>query len=329
MKIAIVGATGLVGREILKVMEEREIYPDDLFLVASEKSVGRKIRFNNQDYSVISMDEAIKQKPDFVLFSAGSGTSLKYAPKFAETGSRVVDNSSAWRMNPAYKLIVPEINADILTEKDRIIANPNCSTIQLLMAVAPLHKAFKLKRMVISTYQSVSGSGYAGMNQLDAEEKGDHVDAPAYNHQIYRNCIPQGGGFDETGYTSEEMKLVHESHKILNDYDIKITSTVVRVPVTGGHSESVNLEFEKDFELSEVYEQLNNMPGVVFLEKQEDYPMPYSSRGKNEVFVGRIRRDFSVKSGLNMWIVADNLRKGAATNAVQIMEYLIGKDKIL
>jgi aspartate-semialdehyde dehydrogenase len=328
MKIAVVGATGLVGREMLKVMEERNFRFDELLLVASERSVGQKHTYRGKEYTVISADEAIALKPDIAIFSAGGGTSLKLAPKFAEAGTVVIDNSSAWRMDKNVPLVVPEINGKIVTSKDKIIANPNCSTIQLVMALSPLHNKYGIKRVVVSTYQSVSGSGAKGVAQL-MDEKAGKTPEKIYPHQIELNVLPQAGDFEENDYTSEENKLVNETHKIM-DVDFGVTATAVRVPVVGGHSEAVNIEFENDFEVFEIRRILGIMPGVVVVDMPEGsfYPMPIMAHGKDEVFVGRIRRDFSQPKSLNLWIVSDNLRKGAATNAVQIAEYLV-KNKIL
>jgi len=326
MKIGLVGATGLVGGVMLQMLEKYNFTNCELLPAASDKSVGKEIIFNNKTHLLRSVNEVIDTCPDIVLFSAGSSVSLKYAPLFAEKGCFVVDNSSAWRMYEHIPLIVPEINANILKSSDKIIANPNCSTIGLVMALAPLHKAFKIKRIVVSTYQSVTGSGLKGVNQLMNERKGISGEN-AYPHTIDMNIIPHGGNFEANGYTTEETKLINETRKILNDNDIQLTATVVRVPVTGGHSESVNIEFEQEYSLDAVYELLNNMSGVVV---EDDisanlYPMPCSSEGKDEVFVGRIRRDFSQKNSLNMWVVSDNLRKGAATNAVQIAQYIVNQ----
>ena len=326
MKIAVVGATGLVGQAMIKVLEERKIIMDAIIPVASERSVGKNIVFQNREIEIVSMEEAIKQKPHIALFSAGGSTSKNWAEKFAEAGTFVIDNSSAWRMFENIPLIVPEINGSILKETDKIIANPNCSTIQMVLALAPLHWKYKIRRLVISTYQSVTGSGMKGITQLRNERDGKTGEM-AYPHEIDLNLIPHGGTFEDDGYTSEEVKLVNESRKILDDQSLQITATVVRVPVYGGHSESVNVEFYNDFEIDEVKKLLHEMPGVVV---QDDptcniYPMPKFSEGKDEVFVGRIRRDFSQPKTLNLWIVSDNLRKGAATNAVQIAEYLIEK----
>ncbi|MBN2174293.1 MAG: aspartate-semialdehyde dehydrogenase [Bacteroidales bacterium] len=326
MKVAVVGATGLVGREMLKVLEERKFKLDTLIPVASLKSAGSRILFRNQEIEVVELEASVKMKPDLAIFSAGSTVSLEWAPRFAESGTFVVDNSSAWRMDPGKKLIVPEINAGILTAEDNIIANPNCSTIQLVLALAPLHKKYKIKRLVISTYQSVSGSGIRALRQLEAERNGSDQDR-FYPHPIDKNCIPQCDVFADLGYTREEWKLINETRKILNDSSIKITSTCVRVPVDGGHSESVNIQFDRDFRIDDVLNLLSNTPGLKVIDNPvlSEYPMPINARGKDEVFVGRIRRDYSQEKSLNMWIVADNLRKGAATNAIQIAEYMAGK----
>lgn len=326
MKIAVVGATGLVGQAMIKVLEERKIQMDALIPVASERSVGKKIVFQNREIEIVSMEEAISHKPQIALFSAGGTTSKNWAEKFSEVGTFVIDNSSAWRMFENIPLVVPEINGSILKANDKIIANPNCSTIQLALALAPLHWKYKIRRLVISTYQSVTGSGMKGITQLKNEREGK-TGEPAYPHQIDLNLIPHGGVFEDDGYTSEEVKLVNETRKILGDQSLQITATVVRVPVYGGHSESVNVEFYHDFEIDEVKKLLGQMPGVVVQDDpaQNIYPMPKVAEGKDEVFVGRIRRDFSQPKTLNLWIVSDNLRKGAATNAVQIAEYLIEK----
>ena len=329
MKVAVVGATGLVGTRMLEVLAERNFPVTELYPVASAKSVGRKITFQGKEYSVVSADDAIAARPDLALFSAGGSTSAELAPKFAAVGCRVVDNSSQWRMDPTKKLVVPEINGDVLEESDYIIANPNCSTIQMLLPLAPLHKEFRIKRIVVSTYQSVTGTGYKAVDQMKAEREGkEWGEYPAvYPYPIDQNILPHIDSFLETGYTKEEMKMVNETHKILRDDTIGVSPTTVRVPVQGGHSESVNLEFEKDFTLEQVRSLMENMPGVIVQDDPQNniYPMPLFAWGKNEVFVGRIRRDPSVKSGLNFWCVADNLRKGAATNAVQIAELLIEK----
>jgi aspartate-semialdehyde dehydrogenase len=328
MKIAVVGATGLVGREMTRVLEERSVTIDTYLPVASDRSVGKKVTYKNKEYKVIGVDEAIRQKPDIALFSAGGSTSRKLAPAFAEAGTVVIDNSSAWRMESDVPLIVPEINGAILTAGDKIIANPNCSTIQLVMVLSPLHNRYSIKRVVLSTYQSVSGSGAKGVDQLMAERTGKSA-FKVYPHQIDLNTLPQAGDFEDNDYTTEENKLVKETHKIMS-VDFGVTATAVRVPVVGGHSESVNIEFEKDFEIFEVKRLLGVMPGVVVFDMPEGsiYPMPVMARGKDEVYVGRIRRDYSQPNSLNLWVVADNLRKGAATNAVQIAEYLIRKDLI-
>ena len=326
MRVAVVGATGLVGSCILELLEKRNFPMEELLLVASEKSVGKSILFAGKEIKVISMAEAINRKPDLALFSAGGATSLAFAEKFAEVGTTVIDNSSAWRMNENYKLIVPEINGNILTASDKIIANPNCSTIQLLMAAAPLHRRYGISRMIISTYQSITGTGIKAVNQLMNEQKGEQGEM-AYAHPIHQNCIPQCDVFEANDYTKEEMKLVNESRKILNEPNLKVSATAVRVPVMGGHSESVNVSFEKEFEVHEIREILNQTGGVVVQDNPSEgiFPMPLSSKDKDEVFVGRLRRDDSFPNSLNLWIVADNLRKGAATNAVQIAEYLIKK----
>ena len=324
MKIAVVGATGLVGTQMLNTLDERNLSFDELLLVASQRSAGKKISYKGKEYTVIGMEEAVAQKPDIALFSAGGGTSLEWAPKFAAAGSTVIDNSSAWRMSPDHKLIVPEINANELTKDDKIIANPNCSTIQMVMALAPLHSRFSIKRVVVSTYQSVTGTGKAAVDQLLDERKG--IDGPkAYPHTIDLNVLPHIDVFTDNGYTKEEMKMVNETRKILSAPNIKLTATAVRLPVMGGHSESVNIEFEKEYSVEEVVSILTNTPGVVVQDDVANniYPMPLNAHNKDEVFVGRIRRDESIDNGLNLWIVSDNLRKGAATNAVQIAEYLI------
>src|SRR6056297_331174 len=324
MKIAVVGATGLVGSVLLKVLEERKFPCKTVIPVASEKSIGKKVKYNNADIEVVGMEQAISLKPDIAIFSAGGETSLKWAPEFAKAGITVIDNSSAWRMHTDKKLIVPEINASLLTKEDKIIANPNCSTIQMVVALAPLHKKYTIERVVVSTYQSVTGSGVKAVSQMENERK--NVDgAMAYPHKIDLNCLPHGGSFDETGYTSEEVKLLNETRKILSDNSIRVTATVVRVPVYGGHSEAVNVEFENDFDLLDVKSTLRNAEGIVLEDNPDEniYPMPINAEGKDNVFVGRIRKDFSQPNSLNLWIVADNLRKGAATNAVQIAEYLV------
>jgi aspartate-semialdehyde dehydrogenase len=325
MRVAVVGATGLVGREMLTVLEERNIPVAELIPVASEKSVGTTIVFKGSDIKVIGMNQAISLKPDFALFSAGGNTSLEWAPKFAAVGTTVIDNSSAWRMDENVPLVVPEVNFTTITKESSIIANPNCSTIQLVVTLAPLHKLFGLKRVVISTYQSVSGTGKAAMRQLEEEEAGNSAINPAYNYQIHRNCIPHCDVFMDNGYTKEEMKLVNESRKILGIPDLKVTATAVRVPVVGGHSESVNVEFEKPASLIEIRNILASSEGIVLLDNpvSNSYPMPLTAHKKDEVFVGRIRKDESADNTFNFWIVADNLRKGAATNAVQILKKLM------
>lgn len=324
MKVAVVGATGLVGEVMLKVLNEREFPVTELIPVASERSVGKIISFKNKDYKVVGLVEAIEMKPDIALFSAGGGTSLEWAPKFAEAGITVVDNSSAWRMDHSKKLVVPEINADQLTKEDKIIANPNCSTIQMVVALAPLHKKYKIKRLVISTYQSITGTGVKAVRQLENEMAGVSGEM-AYHYPIHQNAIPHCDVFEENGYTKEEMKLVRETQKILDDKTIAVTATAVRIPTAGGHSESVNVEFENDFDINEVRQLLNEAPGVVVQDNIDvnTYPMPIFANGKDDVFVGRIRRDGSQSNSLNMWIVSDNLRKGAATNTIQIAEYLV------
>lgn len=325
MKLAIVGATGLVGQEILKVIEERNLEFSQLYLVASPRSIGKEITFKNRVYKVIGMDEAVSIKPDVTIFSAGGSTSLEWAPKFAEAGSIVIDNSSAWRMNPKHKLIVPEINAHVLRIDDRIIANPNCSTIQMVLALAPLHENYGLKRLVVSTYQSVTGTGKDAVDQLMQERTGKESTTNAYPHKIDLNVLPHIDVFQDNAYTKEEMKMVNETHKILQDDSIGITATAVRIPVMGGHSESINVELNKEFDLDEVRQLLADTPGVVVEDDVNNlcYPMPINAHGKDEVFVGRLRRDESQPKTLNMWVVADNLRKGAATNAVQIAEYMV------
>lgn len=323
MKVAVVGATGLVGREMLKMLEERNFPVKEIIPVASHRSLGNKIQFKGHDYSVISAEDAINKKPDIALFSAGGGTSLELSPKFAEAGTFVIDNSSAWRMKEGIPLVVPELNGKSITKEDRIIANPNCSTIQLVMALFPLHNRYGIKRVVVSTYQSVSGSGASGVNQLMAERNGKD-DQKFYPHRIDLNVLPHAGDFEQNAYTTEENKLVNETHKIM-DADFGLTATAVRVPVVGGHSEAVNVEFNEEFELYEVIRLLGFMQGVVVVDMPEAslYPMPLIAHGNNDVYVGRVRRDFSQPKTLNMWVVSDNLRKGAATNAVQIAEYLL------
>jgi aspartate-semialdehyde dehydrogenase len=329
MKVAVVGATGLVGTKMLQVLEERNFPVTELIPVASEKSVGKQVTFKGKQYKVVSVQDAIKQKPDLALFSAGGSTSLAQAPLFAEAGTTVVDNSSAWRMDPTKKLVVPEVNADVLTAEDKIIANPNCSTIQMVVALKPLHDRYKIKRIVVSTYQSVTGTGVKAVDQLFNERKG--IAGPmAYPYQIDLNVLPHIDVFTENGYTKEEMKMIKETQKIMGDDTIKVTATTVRIPVIGGHSESVNIEFEKDFDLAELRAILEKAPGVAVVDDVANlkYPTPLDAHEKDEVFVGRIRRDESQANTLNCWIVSDNLRKGAATNAVQIAEYLVAKHLI-
>lgn len=329
MKLAIVGATGLVGQELLKVIEERNFPFDELLLVASSKNVGKTIKFKGKDFSIVSMEQAVEAVPDVAIFSAGGGTSLEWAPKFAAKGTVVIDNSSAWRMDPTKKLIVPEINGNTITDKDLIIANPNCSTIQMVVALAPLHKRYKLKRIVVSTYQSVTGTGKDAVTQLMNERQG--IDGQkVYPYKIDFNALPHIDVFLDNGYTKEEMKMVNETHKILGDSTIGVTSTTVRIPAIGGHSEAVNAEFHQDFDLAEVRQILEQSEGVIVEDdvKNNVYPMPIHSHGKDEVFVGRIRRDESQANTLNMWIVADNLRKGAATNAVQIAEFMLKNELV-
>lgn len=325
MKIAVVGATGMVGQVMLKVLEERNFPITELIPVASEKSVGKLVSFKGEEFPIVSMQTAIDMKPEIAIFSAGGGTSLEWAPKFADAGIFVIDNSSAWRMDPTKKLVVPEINASVLTKEDKIIANPNCSTIQLVMVLNPLHEKYKLKRVVVSTYQSVTGTGKNALDQLNAEIVGNESVAKVYPYDIFKNALPQCDVFDEMDYTKEELKLMREPLKIMNDDSFKLTATAVRVPVQGGHSESVNIEFENEFEVEDVKILLSQTAGVVVKDdvKNGIYPMPLYSEGMDEVFVGRIRRDPSQPNTLNCWIVADNLRKGAATNAVQIAEYLL------
>jgi len=324
MKVAVVGATGMVGHVMLEVLAERKLPITELLLVASERSVGKEMEFEGKSYSIIGLETAVAAKPDIALFSAGGETSLEWAPKFAAVGTTVIDNSSAWRMDPSKKLIVPEINCDQLTAEDKIIANPNCSTIQMVLALAPLHKAYSIKRLIISTYQSITGTGVKAVAQLKDEAEGKPADM-AYPHPIHKNALPHCDVFLENDYTKEEMKLVHETHKILGDDSLGITATAIRIPVVGGHSECVNIEFEKSFEIEDIRGLLDESPGVIVQDnpKTNTYPMPIYSEGKDEVFVGRIRRDTSHHNAINMWIVADNLRKGAATNTIQIAEYLI------
>ncbi|SFC97517.1 aspartate-semialdehyde dehydrogenase [Algibacter pectinivorans] len=324
MRVAVVGATGMVGEVMLKVLAERNFPVTELIPVASERSVGKTLTYKGKDYTVVGLETAVSMKPDIALFSAGGDTSLEWAPKFAEVGTTVVDNSSAWRMDPTKKLVVPEINANELTKEDKIIANPNCSTIQLVMALNPLHKKYKMKRVVVSTYQSVSGTGVKAVRQLENEIAGIEGEM-AYPYPIGRNALPHCDVFQDNGYTKEEMKLAREPQKIMNDRSFSISATAVRIPTAGGHSESVNVEFENDFDLAEVRQLLSDTPGVVVQDNTatNTYPMPIFAHDKDEVFVGRIRRDETQPNSLNMWIVADNLRKGAATNTIQIAEYLI------
>jgi aspartate-semialdehyde dehydrogenase len=324
MRVAVVGATGMVGEVMLQVLAERNFPVTELIPVASEKSVGKEIEFKGKKYTVVGLETAVSMKPDIALFSAGGETSLAWAPKFAEAGTTVIDNSSAWRMNADKKLIVPEINASELTKEDKIIANPNCSTIQMVLALAPLHKKYNIKRIIVSTYQSITGTGVKAVQQLENEYAGTKGEM-AYKYQIHRNAIPQCDVFEDNGYTKEEMKLVRETQKILSDKTIAVTATAVRVPIVGGHSEAVNVEFSNDFDVNEVRRILHETPGVVVQDNTDTftYPMPLYAQGKDDVFVGRIRRDESQPNTLNMWIVADNLRKGAATNTIQIAEYLV------
>jgi len=326
MKIAVIGATGLVGQKMLEVLNETNITGYELIPAASEKSVGKEITFRGKIYKIISVEQAIESAPDIALFSAGGSTSLKYAEKFAAKGTFVIDNSSAWRMDTTKKLIVPEINGDILTSEDKIIANPNCSTIQMVVALNPLHKKYKIKRIVVSTYQSVSGAGIKGINQLN-NERNSLQGEMKFPHQIDKNCIPHIDLFEDNGYTKEEMKMVNETKKIMGDQNIQVTATTVRIPVMGGHSEAVNIEFCEDYKIEVIFTILRNSKGVIVQDdlSKNIYPMPIHAENKDEVFVGRIRRDLSQPNSLNMWIVSDNLRKGAATNAVQIAELLIKK----
>lgn len=324
MKLAVVGATGLVGSEILEVLEEHNFPFDELLLVASERSAGKKIAYKGKEYTVIGLKQAVAEKPDVAIFSAGGGTSLEWAPQFAEVGTIVIDNSSAWRMDPSKKLVVPEINGKSLRIDDRIIANPNCSTIQMVLALAPLREKYGLKRIVVSTYQSVTGTGKDAVDQMMAERKGEEAKM-VYPYKIDLNVLPHIDVFQENGYTKEEMKMINETKKIFEDDSIQVTATAVRIPVMGGHSEAVNVEFHKDFDLTELRELLSNTPGIIVEDDPANniYPMPLNAHKKDEVFVGRLRRDETQANTLNMWIVADNLRKGAATNAVQIAEYLL------
>jgi aspartate-semialdehyde dehydrogenase len=329
MRIAVVGATGMVGEVMLQVLAERKFPVTELIPVASEKSVGKQIEWNEQTFTVVGLQTAVDMKPEIALFSAGGETSKEWAPKFAAVGTTVIDNSSAWRMDTDKKLIVPEINANQLTKEDKIIANPNCSTIQMVMALAPLHTKYTIKRIVVSTYQSITGTGVKAVRQLENEYAGIQGEM-AYKYPIHRNAIPQCDVFEENGYTKEEMKLVRETQKILNDKTIAVTATAIRIPVVGGHSEAVNIQFENDFDLSEIRQILHQTPGVTVQDNLDTftYPMPIYAQGKDDVFVGRIRRDESQPNSLNLWIVADNLRKGAATNTIQIAEYLVANNLV-
>jgi len=324
MKIAVVGATGMVGKVMLKVLAERNFPLTELIPVASEKSVGKEIDFKEKKYKVVNLQTAVDLQPDIALFSAGGDTSKEWAPKFAEAGITVIDNSSAWRMDPTKKLVVPEINANSLSQEDKIIANPNCSTIQLVLTLKPLHDKYKIKRVIVSTYQSITGTGVKAVQQLENEYKGEQGEM-AYPYPIHRNAIPHCDVFLENDYTKEEMKLTHETKKILNDNSVLVSATAVRIPVVGGHSESVNIEFENDFEITDVKKLLSETPGITLQDNPgvNTYPMPIYAEGKNDVFVGRVRKDHSHAKALQLWIVADNLRKGAATNAIQIAEYLV------
>ena len=329
MRVAVVGVTGMVGNVMLEVLAEHNFPVTELIPVASEKSVGKKIVFKGTEYTVIGLQQAVSLKPDVALFSAGASVSKEWAPKFAQVGTTVVDNSSAWRMDPTKKLVIPEINADVLTKDDKIIANPNCSTIQMLVALAPLQRKYGIKRVVVSTYQSITGTGVKAVRQLENEYKGEKGEM-AYHYQIHRNAIPHCDVFEENGYTKEEMKLVRETKKILRDDSIAVTATAVRIPVVGGHSEAVNIELKTDFDINEVRTLLAQSAGIKVQDNTEinTYPMPLYAHGKDDVYVGRIRRDESQPNTLNLWVVADNLRKGAATNTIQIAEYLI-KNKLL
>ena len=324
MKIAVIGSTGVVGKVMLYLLESRDFPLTNLIPVASQNSVGKKIIFKNKEYDIVSINDAVEMKPDIALFSAGGSTSLEWAPKFAEVGTRVIDNSSAWRMDSSKKLVVSDVNSEVLTNDDYIIANPNCSTMQMLVVLAPLHEKFKIKRLVISTYQSVSGTGKTAIDQLNSERNNLSC-KKVYPYSIDQNLLPHCDVFEKDGYTKEENKLINETRKILNDYSIQITSTAVRVPIEICHGETVNIEFKDKFELKEVYSILRSTPGLIVEDEPQDnlYPMPLNAANKDEVFVGRIRRDFSIENGLNLWIVADNLRKGAATNTIQIAEKLI------
>jgi aspartate-semialdehyde dehydrogenase len=324
MNIAVVGATGMVGRTMMKVLEERSFPVTQLIPAASEKSVGKEVIFNGSPVRVVSVMDAVNAKPEFAIFSAGASTSKEWAPLFAQNGTVVIDNSSAWRMYKEVPLIVPEINSHVLKKGDRIIANPNCSTIQMVMAIAPLHRKYRIRRLVVATYQSVTGTGVKAVTQMENERKGIKGEM-AYAHPIDLNCFPHGGSFQPDGYTTEEQKLVDETRKILEDQTIQVTATVVRIPVVGGHSEAVNIEFEKDFNIEDVKSLISGFPGVVIYDdpSENKYPMPILAHNRDEVFVGRIRRDLSREKCLNLWIVSDNIRKGAATNAIQIAEYMV------
>ena len=329
MKLAVVGATGMVGEVMLQVLSERNFPYTELIPVASERSTGKKVECGSNFHEVVGLETAVSMKPDVALFSAGGSTSLEWAPKFAEAGTVVIDNSSAWRMDPTKKLIIPEINANQLTSSDKIIANPNCSTIQMLMALAPLQDHYGIERIVVSTYQSITGTGVKAVQQLENEYKEEKGEM-AYPYPIHRNALPHCDVFMDNGYTKEEMKLVNETHKILNDNSIGVSATAIRIPVVGGHSESINVALKKDFDLAEIRKLLNESPGIIVQDNPETntYPMPIYAAGKNEVFVGRIRRDESQDKTLNLWVVADNLRKGAATNTIQIAEYLLQENLI-
>ena len=329
MKVALVGATGLVGQKMLEILEERNFPLSTLLPVASARSVGKKIKYKNTEFEVVSMEDAIAAKPDIALFSAGGSVSQEFAQKFAENGTVVIDNSSAWRMDPSKKLVVPEVNGDVLTNEDKIIANPNCSTIQLVVALKPLHDAFTIKRIVVSTYQSVTGSGKGAVDQLNAEREGKEAEM-VYPHKIDMNALPHIDVFQDNGYTKEEMKMTNETMKIMGDDQIHLTATCVRIPTVGGHSEAVNIEFEKEYELDAIHSLLSNANGITVVDNpsQNEYPMPLNAHDKDDVFVGRIRRDETQPKTLNMWVVSDNLRKGAATNAIQIAEYMIEKNLI-
>ena len=329
MKLAVVGATGMVGTVMLKLLEERDFPVSELIVTASERSIGKEISFKGKNYAIVSIEDAIKARPEIAIFSAGGTTSTEWAPKFAEAGTTVIDNSSAWRMDPTKKLIVPEINAHVLSSEDKIIANPNCSTIQLVMALAPLHKKYTMKRVVVSTYQSVSGTGVKAVQQLENEAAGISGEM-AYPYPIYKNALPHCDVFEPNGYTKEEMKLAREPQKILNDNTFSVTATAVRIPTAGGHSESINVAFENDFDLSDVRKLLHATPGIVLQDNPDTntYPMPMYAHEKDDVFVGRLRRDETQANTLNLWVVSDNLRKGAATNAIQIAEYLVASDLV-